>query len=102
MKLGLKEGDEFPVMIRRDESEYGLPFPESFREVLDSDPEAGAYFEKLTPGKKRNLLYIIGKYKQIETQVRKSLVIAAHLKKQRGSIDFKQLNQDFKETNGSV
>jgi bifunctional DNA-binding transcriptional regulator/antitoxin component of YhaV-PrlF toxin-antitoxin module len=95
-KLGLLEGEMVKVKLEKDQSEFGLPFPEAFQEVLDSDPEARKYFDSLTAGRKRNLLYIVNKPKSVDKQIEKSLVIAQHFKKMNGKIDFKLLNEDFR------
>lgn len=95
-KHALLEGEYLKVELAKDDSEFGLPFPESFKEVLDSDLEAKSLFDQLKPGRKRNLLYIAGKPKSVDKQIEKSLVIAEHLKIHNGKIDFKQLNEDFK------
>ena len=95
-KHQLKTGNTFSVSLEKDRSEYGLPFPDTFREVLLNDPDANRFFEALSPGKKRNLIYIVGKMKSPDKQIEKALVIAAHLKKSGGRLDFKQLNEDFK------
>lgn len=96
-KHSLLDGEVIKVSLEKDKSEFGLPFPEVFREVLDTDPPALEYFNKLTPGKQRNLLYIVNKPKSEEKKIEKSIVIANHLKKMNGKIDFKVLNQDFKD-----
>src|SRR5690606_41082564 len=44
-KLKLKEGTAVHVMMEKDESEYGLPMPEEFEEVLNQDAEGRAHFE---------------------------------------------------------
>lgn len=95
-KLKLKEGTAVHVMMEKDESEYGLPMPEEFEEVLNQDAEGRAHFEALTPGKKRNLLYIAGQPKKSETRITRALVIAEHLKMMNGKIDFKILNASLK------
>src|SRR3954471_14902594 len=38
-ELGAEPGDKLVVKLEKDESEYGLPMPEEFREVLDQDAE---------------------------------------------------------------
>jgi len=101
-KNKLEKGSEFQVELEKDDSEFGLPFPEEFNEVLDSDTEAKLFFDGLTPGKKRNLLYIVNKPKSIDKRIEKALVIAIHLKLHKGKIDFRQLNEDFRDFGKSI
>ena len=98
-KLGLRLGDQVQVRLKKDESQYGLPMPEEMAEVLASDPEGDALFHALTPGKQRNLLYIVGKVKSTGLRIQKALVVVEHLKRQGGTIDFRQLNQEASRNN---
>jgi hypothetical protein len=95
-KMGLLDGELIKISLEKDKSAYGLPFPIELREVLDTDPEANQHFESLTPGKKRNLLYIVNQPKSEAKRIEKAIVIANHLKKMNGKIDFKVLNEDFR------
>ena len=95
--LKLKIGDVVSVKIKKDESKYGMPVPEEFAEVLYLDPDVDKYFHKLTPGKQRSLLYLIAKPKGQETRIKKAIVISEHLKKHKGKLDFKILNQEYKD-----
>lgn len=100
-KLKLQEGSQVEVVLRKDESEYGLPMPEEFAEVLKQDEEGNRYFQSLTPGKQRNLLYISGQPKTSEIRLKRALVLVEHLKLNKGKIDFKQLGLDLKDANQS-
>ncbi len=98
-KLHLRVGMEVAVELKKDESKYGLPMPEEFEELLYQDPEGNELFHALTPGKQRNLLYIVGKPKNTETRLKKAIVVIEHLKVNQGKIDFKRLNEDMKNAN---
>lgn len=98
-KLGLRVGDVVQAQLKEDKSKYGLPMPEEFQELLNQDEEGHLLFHKLTPGKQRNLLYIVGSPKQSNTRLKKALVVVQHLKTQNGKIDFKQLNVEMKGAN---
>jgi len=95
-KFGLKEGEILHVEILKDESKYGIPMPEEFQELLYQDIEGDKVFHALTPGKQRSLLHIIGKIKNTDIRIRKGLVVLNHLKSNNGKLDFRQLNEDFK------
>ncbi|PHN05464.1 YdeI/OmpD-associated family protein [Flavilitoribacter nigricans] len=98
-KLKLTLGITVDVRLKKDESEYGLPMPDELAEVLASDPEGNDHFQALTPGKQRNLLYIVGKVKSSDLRIHKALVVIEHLKKQNGKINFRQLNEELKTSN---
>ena len=93
-KLNL--GQEINVAILKDESKYGMPLPEEMKELLTQDPEGENYFNQLTPGKQRGLLYLVGKMKSSNKRIEKSLIILGHLKEQCGQLDYKILHEDFK------
>ena len=95
-KLGLKVGNSVQVSLEVDNSEYGMPMSEEMLVCLNQDPEANQYFQALTPGKKRNLIYIVSKIKNSDIRINKSLAILFHLKEVKGNLDFKLLNETFK------
>ena len=96
-QLRLEEGTRFEVSLEKDESEFGLPFPEELEELLAQDPEGNKHFDALTPGKKRNLLYIVGQPRRSETRLSRALAVVDHLKENGGVIDFKRLNVMVRE-----
>ena len=98
-KLKLEIGSEVNVELKKDESKYGMPVPEEFEELLKIDDELDRVFHQLTPGKQRSLLHIIGKPKTSETRLNKAIVVSEYLKQVNGKLDFKQLNQAFKDYN---
>ena len=99
-KLGIQLGDEIELTIEKDTSKYGMPMPEEMAELLAIDEEGNTLFHALTLGKQRSLLHIIGKPKNSDTRLRKALVIIDFLKHNSGILDFKLLNQAFKDSKG--
>lgn len=95
-KLGIEAGDIVDVELKADESKYGLPMPEEFREVLDQDPEGDRLFHALTAGKQRSLLYYIAKVKDIDKRIHCSLVVIEHLRNNDGKVDGKKLYEELK------
>lgn len=85
------------VTITKDNSEYGMNLPEEMAELFIQDPEGSDLFHQLTPGKQRSLLYLVDKIKSPRIRLTKALIILEHLKEQKGKIDYKILNQDFKD-----
>ena len=59
--LNLDVNEEFLVELVPDTSEFGADISEEFKEVLASDPDGKLLFDKLTPGRKRSIIYVISK-----------------------------------------
>lgn len=97
-KLKLQLGSDVQVLLQKDTSEYGLPVPEEFTELLKQDEEGSKRFHSLTPGKQRTLLYIVAKPKSSDLKIRNGMVILEHLKRTNGVIHFKQLNEEMKQS----
>lgn len=95
-QLKITEGSALHVDLSKDESQYGLPMPDEFSEVLRQDPEGKRWFDQLTPGKKRNLIYIAGQVKNSDLRIHRSIVMVEHLKSNEGKINFKSLNKELK------
>jgi hypothetical protein len=95
-KLNLHLNDDVEVELVKDESKYGMPLSEEMQEVLFSDPEGSDLFHQLTPEKQRTLIHVVNKYKSSQLRIEKSFVILEHLKNRKGVLDFKGLNEDFK------
>ena len=90
-KLNLVEGSDLILSIEKDTSEFGHDVPESFQMLLDQDDAGRHHFEQLTPGKQRSLIYLVGKVKNIDSQLNKGLAIMDHLKTENGNLDYKKL-----------
>lgn len=95
-KLGLELGQSIAAQIWKDESTYGLPMPEELGTLLEMDNEFNTFFHTLTPGKQRNLIHLVNTPKRSETRLRKAVTICDYLKGAQGKLDFKALNQAFK------
>ncbi|MDZ7606453.1 MAG: YdeI/OmpD-associated family protein [Cyclobacteriaceae bacterium] len=98
-RLGLRLGEEVTLELEKDNSEFGHEVPEVFSALLEQDDEGRAYFYKLTPGKQRSLIYVVGKMKNIDSQLSKGLAILRHLRENQGILDFKKLNVMIQEYN---
>ncbi len=94
--LGLEAGDEIAVSLRTDESDFGLPMPDELGELLRQDREGKKYFDALTAGKKRTLLYIVGSVKNPDKRMGRALVVVEHLKKHKGIINYKILYSNLR------
>jgi len=98
-QLGLALGDPVEIRLEADQSEYGMPMPDELQVTLAQDEMASRHFHALTPGKQRNLIYIVSRVKSTDSRIRKALAIAEHLNASRGKLDFKALNEVIKRYN---
>jgi hypothetical protein len=101
-KLGLRPGDRVSLTIEKDQSEYGMPMPEEMVECLEQDGSASVHFSKLSPGKQRSLIYLVSKVKNPDLRIRKTLAILHHLNVNEGQLDYKLLNDTFRDFNESL
>lgn len=97
-KLAVQPGDTIQVSIKKDESEYGIGIPDFFKEFCTQDPEGSMAFHKLTSGKQRTLLYLMNKPKSENKKLEKAWVIFEYLKEVKGNLDYKELNEAFKNS----
>ncbi len=98
-ELKIELGQEVSLIFEKDHSKYGMEVPEEFLEILHQDIQGSEYFHKLTPGKQRNLIYIVAKVKNSNSRINKGLAIMHHLKEMNGKLDFKILNETLKSFN---
>ncbi|MEX2088633.1 MAG: YdeI/OmpD-associated family protein [Bacteroidota bacterium] len=94
--LNLEFGKEVNASLRKDETEYGLAMPEELRELFRQDRAGDKLFHALTRGKQRTLLYIIGSAKDPEKRIFRAIAIVNHLKANKGTINYRQLNMSMK------
>ena len=98
-KLNLDKAAELQVALQVDNSKYGIYLPPEMEELLLVDEEGSRLFHLLTPGKQRSLMHIIGKPKNSDIRLKKAVAVLEHLKSNNGKLDFKMLNEAFKERN---
>lgn len=91
-ELGLFPNDYLQLQIIEDDSKYGVDMPEELEAVLQSDKEVAEIFHSFTPGRIRSMIYTIARFKNSQTRIDKSLMLAENLR--RGIRDLKDL---FKE-----
>ena len=96
-QLKIKEGSKVHVVLTKDDSEYGLPFPDELRELLKQDKEGDKYFHALTPGKQRNIIYAVNQVKNSELRIDRAMVMIEHLKKNKGKLNFRELYQELRK-----
>lgn len=91
-KLGLSVGRSVSVELVKDESEYGMPMPEEFAEVLRQDIDGQKLFDALSPGNQRLMLKLIVFVKDADKRIIRSLVGIEILKRCEGRFDYHLLH----------
>ena len=85
------------MTLTPDTSRYGAPMPAELEELLKQDPLGDQYFHELTPGRQRNIIYMLAKYKAESTRMRKSVAVLEYLVTVRGELVFADLYAYLKE-----
>ncbi|WP_299114593.1 YdeI/OmpD-associated family protein [uncultured Winogradskyella sp.] len=80
-ELNIFPNDYFELQLFEDRSKYGVEPCEEFEAVMLSDYEAYTIFENFTPGKKRSIIYAIGRYKSSQTRIDKSILFTNNIKR---------------------
>lgn len=96
-EAGIQVGDEVAVHIEPDTSKYRLPMPEELQAIFEIDDEVDQLFHRLTPGKQRTLLHMIGKPKSSDIRIKKAMIITDYLRDVNGKLDFEELKIAFKQ-----
>jgi hypothetical protein len=82
-ELNFKVGETISVTIKPDDSEFQFEDSAELLEVLKTDKLAAKVFNKLTPGNKRSLLYLVNRFtssdKRIETALHISYCLKANI-----------------------
>lgn len=79
-KAGLEIGDLVDIKLKEDTTELKSLIPEALDAVLKSDFEGFEAFDKLTPGKKRTIIYLVTGVKSEQKQVERALKIIENIK----------------------
>lgn len=95
-RLQIVSGDAVDVTLRLDESKYGMAMPEELEEVLKQDAKGDRFFHELTAGKRRSLMWIVSKGKDVDTRIHRALVVTEHLRDNDGKIVGEKLQHELK------
>lgn len=87
-KLGLEVGDAVAIELEKDNSQFGMPMPEEFAEVLRQDPDGERLFNALSPGNQRLMLKLIVFVKDIDHRIARGLAGIELLKHSDGRFDY--------------
>jgi len=99
-RMKWREGESFELSLEEDVSKYGMEMPEELSAIFEMDVDAEKHFHGLTAGKQRSLIYMVSKLKSEQKRIEKALVITEYLKRVQGALDYKELNEAFKEYKG--
>ena len=91
-KFGLGIGGTVTIELTKDESQFGMPMPEEFAEVLRQDAEGERLFDALSPGNQRLMLKLIDYVKDVDKRIIRSLVGLEILKKCDGKFEYHLLH----------
>ena len=67
--LNVSSGDTILISLNEDKSKYQAPMTEELEAVLLSDYDAYQIFEKLTPGRQRNIIFMVYRAKDSQKRV---------------------------------
>lgn len=87
-RLGIVPGDSVIIELKKDDSEYGMPVPGEFAEVLRQDPDGRRLFNKLSPGDQRLMLKLIVFVKDTDRRIARALTGIELLKRSDGKFDY--------------
>ncbi|MFK8056414.1 MAG: YdeI/OmpD-associated family protein [Saprospiraceae bacterium] len=79
------------VILTPDTSKYGLPVPPAFEILLAEDALVCSYFDDLTGGVQRRILFGLSSSKRESTQLHRAVATAEYLVEVQGKVDLKEL-----------
>ena len=78
-------GQKVRAAIQKDTTKFGHKVPEELTELLAQDKEGKKYWEQLTNGAQRSLIYYIAQAKSVEKRIERSLLFINRLKDTKGA-----------------
>lgn len=79
-ELGLKEKDEISVMLKKDNSPYGMEMPAELSELFKQDIEGKSRFDLLSPGKQRYIILYVSSVKNTQLRIYRAILLIENLK----------------------
>lgn len=81
-------GDTLTFELNEDPNPLGVEMPPVLEALLEQDPAVKDSFERLTLGKRRNVIHTINKIKDIDKQIHRAiqLIEASHLPRQKKTL----------------
>jgi uncharacterized protein YdeI (YjbR/CyaY-like superfamily) len=91
-QLGLQTGETAHISLQKDETAYGMEFPEELTELLSQDEEGKRRFDMLPPGKQRYIIYYVAGVKNSQLRIDRALLLINNLKQlPLGKESFKEM-----------
>jgi len=84
------------VILTPDTSKYGLPVPPAFEVLLADDPLIRSYFDDLTGGVQRRILFGLSSSKRESTQLHRAVRTAEYLVEVQGKVELKELSKRWR------
>ncbi len=84
-KAKVEKGAKVQAAIRKDSTKYGHKEPEELKELLAMDEEGRKYWEQLTNGAQRSLIYYINSAKSVDKRIERCLLFINRLKDTKGA-----------------
>lgn len=82
-KIGKTLGSKLTFVLTEDPDPLGVEVPEVLATLLEQDPALNIKFDKLSLGKKRNIIHQVSRVKNLDGQVAKSLELISTAGKPR-------------------
>jgi hypothetical protein len=78
-KAGVRVGDKVRVVLQRVPNPNEVPLPEELAEALELEPGARQKFDRLSPGRQRNITIYIKQAKRPETRAQRAVLMLERL-----------------------
>jgi bifunctional DNA-binding transcriptional regulator/antitoxin component of YhaV-PrlF toxin-antitoxin module len=79
-QIGKQPGDKLHVIIEKDEAERTIELPEDFKEALEKDKDALAFYESLSYTNKNKYFLWVTSAKKVETRAERILLSVEKLR----------------------
>jgi len=84
------------VVLTPDTSKYGLPVPPAFEVILNEDALVRSYFDDLSGGVQRRILFGLSSSKRESTQLHRAIATAEYLIEVQGQVSLKELSKRWR------
>jgi hypothetical protein len=95
-ELKLEEGDDVAIVLKKDDSKYGLPMPKELLEVMKQDKTGSKLFHALTPGNQRLSIRLVDMAQDIDKRIRRSLILLEYLTYREGKFVYSEVSNALK------
>ena len=96
------EKAKLKVILTPDKSKYGLPVPPAFEVLLAEDALLRSYFDELTGGVQRRILFGLASSKRESTQLHRAIRTAEYLLEVHGEVSLKELSKRWRLVKGEL